>query len=625
MVFVNRKAFNPTEKSKPMNLFPHEQIRAEQSNLLKAVKQTIEAKRNLIVHAPTGLGKTAATITPALEHAIEKNLTVIYLTSRQTQHKIVIDTLRKIKERHQSSIIVTDMIGKKSMCAVPGIQLVNSSEFSEYCKTAREKKTCEFYEKTRKEMNLTFDAKAMLSELILQNPLNAEEVIENCTQKKLCPYYMSLALSSKSNVIIADYNIIFNPFIRDKVINQMQKSLENCIIIIDEAHNLPDRIRGNMSINIATPVIRVAIKEAKENGFSELIPLLSAIQDVLNNLAQNAEQKEELIMREEFSNKIKLIEEYDALVEKLNNAADEIRKEKKRSAIGSIAMFLEVWNHNEEEGYARILSIEDKKIKLSYKCLDPSIVSEPVVKAAYSCIFMSGTMRPTEMYKEVLGIRNCDEDEYKSPFPKKNKLSMIVPLTTTKFTARTDMQFKNIGILCAKMIERIPGNCAVFFPSYDIKDKVSKFLSTLTTKTVFSEVQKMTKQEKTEFLEKFKSYDNAMMLAVASGSFGEGIDLPGVLKGVIIVGLPLKQPDLETKKTMEYYQELFNKGWDYGYIFPAINKALQAAGRCIRSETDKGVIVFLDERYDWPNYRRCFPDHYIVTNNFEEKIRNFWN
>lgn len=607
-----------------MKLFPHEQIRPEQEKLLDAVKKAIESKRNLIVHAPTGLGKTAAAISPALSYALEKNLTVFYLTSRHTQHKIAIDTLRKIKEKYKIDLVATDIIGKKFMCPVPGIQLLHSSEFSDYCKSAREKKTCKFYEKTKKGNDLSFDAKAMLSELQQSGPLNCEDVIESCSKKELCPYYESVAIASESSIIIADYNLIFEPAISKKILGLMQKKLEDSIVIVDEAHNLPDRIRNNLSIVLSNSIIKLAIKEAKKFGFDELIPKLNVIQDVLNFFASNAEEMEEFIEKEDFIRKINLSVNYDELAEELEEAATEIRSKKKRSFIGSIARFIEAWK-GPDEGFTRILTVSDKTTKISYKCLDPSIVSGPIIKETYSMIFMSATMNPTEMYKEVLGIDRCDEAEYKNPFPEQNKLNLIVPLTTTKFTQRNDIQFKNIAVLCRKITELIPGNCAVFFPSYELKDKISNFLATSTKKTVFSESQGMTKQEKRELLEKFSSYKNAILLAVTGGSFGEGIDLPGVLKCVIVVGLPLKKPDLETRKTMEYYQEMFGKGWDYGYIFPAINKALQAAGRCIRSEKDKGVIVFLDERYEWPNYRRCFPDNYIICLDFEKRIKEFWN
>jgi DNA excision repair protein ERCC-2 len=132
-----------------------------------------------------------------------------------------------------------------------------------------------------------------------------------------------------------------------------------------------------------------------------------------------------------------------------------------------------------------------------------------------------------------------------------------------------------------------------------------------------------------EFLDGFKSYKNvgAILMGVIGGNFGEGIDLPGdFLKGVIIVGLPLQRPDLETEALIKYYDEKFKKGWDYGYLFPAFNRALQSAGRCIRSETDKGVIIFLDERYSWKNYFRCFPPSWDIKTTllYEKMIEDFF-
>ena len=120
----------------------------------------------------------------------------------------------------------------------------------------------------------------------------------------------------------------------------------------------------------------------------------------------------------------------------------------------------------------------------------------------------------------------------------------------------------------------------------------------------------MSKKDKEDLLENFKKYKDsgAVLLCAVSGNYGEGIDLPGdFVKSVTVVGLPLGQPNLETKELINYFDKKFSKGWDYGYVFPAFNKTLQNAGRCIRSETDKGIVVFLDERYLWPMYKRCFP------------------
>jgi DNA excision repair protein ERCC-2 len=204
-----------------------------------------------------------------------------------------------------------------------------------------------------------------------------------------------------------------------------------------------------------------------------------------------------------------------------------------------------------------------------------------------------------------------------------------VPKTTTKFEKRSTQQFEEIGSTCADIVNVIIGNVFLFFPSYKMRDNVYLHFMNLCKKTIFMEDPKMSKEEKLELLERFKKYKKtgAVLLGVTSGSFGEGIDMPGdLLNGVVIVGLPLGVPDLETRELIDYFDKKYKKGWEYGYMYPAFQKTLQNAGRCIRSETDKGVIVFLDERYAWPRYRQCFPDDYdiIISKEFDGIIRNFF-
>jgi len=266
---------------------------------------------------------------------------------------------------------------------------------------------------------------------------------------------------------------------------------------------------------------------------------------------------------------------------------------------------------------------------LSHRCLDPSIAAKAVIEKSHCTILMSGTLTPTAMYADILGFpKKTVQRELPSPFPVSNKISLIVPNATTRYSQRTEGQYMRISDICANITNAIPGCSAIFFPSYALRDAVAKHFSTACKKTVFMEDSSATKEDRQDLLKRFESYKDhgAVLLGVAAGSFGEGIDLPGILKSVIVVGIPLDRPNLETKELIQYYDRKFGKGWEYGYVLPAITKTLQNAGRCIRSETDRGVLVFLDERYAQPMYSRCFPKDWNpkVTANPLPHIQNFF-
>jgi DNA excision repair protein ERCC-2 len=629
-------------------LFPHKEVRKIQDELIKEVDSCIKNKQNLIVHAPTGLGKSAATLPIALARAIKNNLTVFFLTSRHTQHMIALETLKQIKKKYEKEIIAVDIIGKKWMCPIPGTDELYSYEFFEFCKNMRSDNKCEFCVNSRKKSGRpTIEAQKAVDDLKKLSPCHCEDLVEYCIKEKLCPYEISTLLAKEASVIISDYYYIFSPTIRETFFNKTEKELSNCIIIIDEGHNLPKRVRELLSQNISSFSIRAALKEARKYGYEETAEYLAAMREIFDDYKDKSveagQQKlgekeffgvenERLMSKEEFINKIKLIDDYQNIIANFEFTAKEIREKQRKSYIGGIANFLIKWE-GPDKGFARILSFKEFKdrpnIILSYKCLDPSLLSKEIVNQTYSTIIMSGTLTPTSMYKEILGFENVIEKEYGSPFPHENRLSMIIPDTTTKFTARNPEQYQKIALNVSRIVNAVPGNSAVFFPSYRLRDDINRYFCSLCKKTTFLEMPGMSKIEKQDLLEKFKSYKDtgAVLLGVAAANFAEGIDLPGdLLKAVVVVGLPLQKPDLETKELIDYYEEKYKKGWDYGYIFPAITKCLQSAGRCIRSETDKGIIVFLDQRFVWPRYKKCFPlDLNIkITKLYEDRIKEFF-
>jgi len=611
-------------------LFPHQEVRKIQDDLIKDVNETISSRSHLIAHAPTGLGKTASSLPIALSYAIKDDLIVFFLTSRHTQHKIAIDTLREVKNRYNSEFVTIDIIGKKYMCVAPGIEILRSGDFIEYCKLQVEEGKCEFYNNTKNKGKQTPDAAIALKNIESLMPCHSEEIINECSAYNLCPYEVSMFLSTKAKVVVADYYYIFNDHIRETFFKKAGLTLDKCIVIVDEGHNLPARLRELMTVKLTTIMLERGIKEARKYKYEETALNLEMLKMILQDFGNKSSEFELLIIREHVIDEIKKTVNYEQLIADLEFIAKEIREKQRSSYIGSIANFLVKWP-GENIGYARILQKNKEMIALTYRCLNPGPISGPIIEQTVSTILMSGTLTPTNMYRELLRFpKNTIEKSYQSPFPKENKLALVIPETTTKFTSRTESMYKHISIILVEITDKVPGNSVIFFPSYYLRDQVNEFFLTASKKTIFSEKQAMTKQEKLDMLERFKLYKNsgAVLLGVSSGNFNEGIDLPGdLLKCVVIVGLPLQKPDLETSELIKHYNELFGKGWDYGYLFPAFSKCLQGAGRCIRTSSDRGVIVFLDERFAWNQYFRCFPADYnvkIIKNYYPNMIEAFF-
>lgn len=610
-------------------LFPFENVREGQKELMEDVKKCINNRVNLIANAPSGVGKTVATLAPCLEYALHNNKTVFFLTPKHSQHKIVIDTVKKIKEKFDVNIIAIDIIGKKWLCQVSGVDFLTTQDFNDYCAVLKRNERCVFYNNTREKGDLSDRALETIERILNSKPLHAEELKSLC--KNLCPYEIALEAAKRAHLIVCDYYHIFS-WIREKLLARIKKDIEDSIIIVDEAHNLPDRIRNLLSAKLTTRTIANAKKEARSFDFMDVFEKISEIEKIVFNIARKRDENEFFIKEEDLSREIELIDDYYKLIEIFEIAANEIREERKRSYVGVIARFLDMWKGSSED-YARILKKEieenKEKISINYICLDPRILSKDIL-LAHSVILMSGTLTPMHMYRDLLGFEeNTICKSYKSCFPPQNRLNIIIPDVTTEFKKRDEENLKKIGDYIIRISSVIKGNMAAFFPSYELRDRIYYLIrEKLSNREVFLELQNSSKEEKMKLFNNFMNSSNAILLGTQAGSFAEGVDFfGGILKCVIIVGLSLSQPNLETKALIDYYDKKFGKGREYGYIYPAIQKALQSAGRCIRRENDYGVAIFMDKRFLWKNYKLAFPSdiNFKITNRPENLIEEFFN
>ena len=628
-----------------LKFFPYSKIREEQKQLILDVYEALSNKKSILVNAPTGIGKTIGVLAPALNLSLKKKLRVFFLTSRHTHHKIVLDTVKRINKVLKQNFVVGNIVGKKNLCGFD-VSTMYSSEFLEYCKILRSKNKCPFYKRIMKNNKLSDETKSTVN-FLKQNPSTTEFIRSLSVEKGLCPYEVTCIIAKEAQLIIADYNHIFNPFIRETFLNKINAKLEESIIIVDEAHNLPTRLRDIMSERISENTVKLALSENENFNLSaeEKILFLKRFFDEKFKMLENKNRKsnrtnasykqnnfnELIIANDEILNYIESKYDLDEFISELVLNGDEVREKQRKSFIGRIGSFLELVEKTtrgkDSESFVTILSLdESNKRVISYKCLDPSILSKDVFSRSYSAILMSATLTPLRMYYEVLGFENAVMKNYKNPFPKKNRLTLIIPETTTKYEFRIKEEFSKAAKILSRIIGVVPGRTALFFPSYSVMKQILDYLKTLTDREFFIEKRAMSKDEKAKLINHFLETKSGVLCGVIRASFSEGIDLPNALKGVVIVGLPLNPPTLETRKLIEYYDKRFGKGFDYGYIFPAMSRVIQGAGRCIRSENDKGVLVFLDKRYIYSFYKSCFPEDWelLLSRNYVDVIKNFF-
>jgi DNA excision repair protein ERCC-2 len=657
--------------------FPFPSIREGQREFMEDVKHAVEGGNILIAHAPTGIGKTVAVLVPALQYAIENGKSIFFLTSKRSQHKIAIDTLRLIKEHAKLNLVAVDVISKQSMCPrAVSIYREFYSLFSEFCKSEQRNRSCLYF--------LRQDEEAL--QRIRESIMHVEELYKWCTSRGICPYKAALEVSETADVLVCDYNYLFSCDIAEAVLEKIEKGLENLIVIVDEAHNLPDRIRNNLSSELRMSTITETARGIRHIS-PEMYGNLMELERIFTKLAMEASKskKEEMNVDRNF-----LVEEmekvlrrrieamsYDDFVNSLRSIAKDLvttedaentkylsaedkrilqsltnkrpsqyrgmtenrGKQKYKDDILqrnvlSIADFLDGWRTREK--CLRIFSLSQNP-SLCFKLLDPSVISEPIFARAHSTIMMSGTLCPTEMYADVLGAspdrvkgKEIVLREYKSPFPEENRLIIVTKELTTKYTERGEEMYQKIAEKIGEVAKYVRGGMAVFFPSYALLKSISAQLPPEVRRRTMEERREMKKEEKNRLYEMLRADDEGILLAVQGGSLSEGMDYESnTLKAIIVVGLPLSPPTLEVKTIEDYYAGKYGveKGRLYGYYYPAITKVLQAAGRGIRSEHDRCIIVLMDYRFAKYPYKKCLPSDYNVrlTDRAEEFAKNFFN
>ncbi len=612
----------PLEKG----LFPFEKVREGQREVLKDARIALREGKHLLANAPTGLGKTVVALTASLEVALDEDKLVLFLTSRQSQHKAAIDTIL-LMNKAGTGVTGVDIIAKQAMCQLPEARK-SSKTFLEFCYFKVKSKSCPWHNKDRQ----------AVADMISKETMHVHELITVCRRFGVCPHNTALMAAGKAHVLVCDYNYIFSD-VSKQVLKWLDKDLSDFILVVDEAHNLPDRVRSHLSGDLSPTDLKRGIKDSKPYDKA----LAKTLRSILINFLKMFREREgeEKAERAEFLDTVqkairKVSKEHLQimdLIAHLEEVGEKVVADNGSEKLLELANFMRKWNEL-DDGMVRILTHgRDKKI--SYKLLDPSILSEPIFKELHSSIIMSGTLHPVTMYQDLLGLEpeRTVSGNYPSPFPKKNRSVVVTPNLTSLYAKRTESMYKSYVRNIIWIADSIPGNIAVFFPSYAFLQKIRDGMGNWKGKVLLQEKSKMKKEEKTALLDDLKARKEkggAILMGVLGGSLSEGIDFKNnLLHSVVVVGLPLSPPSIENQALKDYYSDKFGpkKGFEYSIIHPALNKVLQAAGRCIRSEKDKAIVFLMDSRYAQERYSKCMPEgfDFDVSRDMRRSATEFYN
>ncbi|MBS7577918.1 MULTISPECIES: ATP-dependent DNA helicase [unclassified Enterococcus] len=588
--------------------FPFDSYRKGQRELMKAVYGTILEQKRLYTLAPTGTGKTLSTIFPTLKAMPVENLQrLFYLTAKIATRKVAEETVALMSNQGLRATSVT-LSSKDSICF-----LDERTCNPEVCPFAKN-----YYDKLRTHRR----------EILEQAEQFTRPVIEQLAKSyQMCPFELGLDLASYADIIILDYNYLFDP--RAYLRRFFEQPDSSNFLLIDEAHNLVDRARNMYTASLSLKKVKAMtrlIKQRKiKNQLKKLINELENLDDFMveNHLtfhAQSADsstiQKQLLVLTESFK---KVIAE--APVENQQTLLD---------FYFELMAYLKI-NDFYDSSFKTFIKKNDWDLELTITCINPAEIISQRLSLARGAALFSASFTPLSYYQKMLGGKQ--EDYYltmASPFDEKKHLLLVNPAISVTYRNR-QQNIPKIVSQIQTMIGANQGNYLVFFPSFAFLTQFLEWFET--TANLVIQTPTMSAEEKQLFLSNFnqENEQTTVGLAVLGGSFAEGIDLKGKkLIGVAIITVGLPMITEETNEIQAYYQNNGLNGFQYAYQIPAMNKVLQAVGRLIRTEMDFGVTLLIDERFGTKQYQRFFPAHWqhfqLETNDnqLRELLEHFW-
>ena len=579
--------------------FPFGAWRPGQREMAAQVYTAVQLRRRLFACMPTGTGKSAAALFPALK-ALGAGLTrqVYDLTARGTQRQGALDALRLLR-RQPLTLWTLTLDAKEKQCP--------------------HKTVCDAEHCPRAKGHFLRDAEAVEEMLRTAEDFSPEAIARMAEKHMLCPFEFSLALAENADLVICDYNYALDPAVH---IQRVFDQNRDVTLLIDEAHNLPHRLRDMLSAELDGSLARsLRTAAGKQSGrktpaYRALTKLLQALADV----PQEGEREGRL----------------EALPQRLADAAQDLLDvfldrdgdgvewgEAAEDRTTLLRQLLDFNRCRQMDGERAVLWQGGKYPAVHLFALDVGSYFAEVTKGLRGVICFSATLHPLAEMRRLLGC-GAEEDAsfaMPSPFPRENLLTLRQDIDT-----RYQHRAESAAAVCAAiraMTEAHAGHYIAFFPSFAYLRQCAEALEV----PHLTQTPGMTEAERRELLSAFRPGEPPVLaLCVMGGLFSEGIDLPGeALDGVAVVGVGLPQVNLFQETLRGWYEQELGQGFLYAYQLPGMQKVAQAVGRVIRTERDRGVALLLDARFAQSAYRRLCPAHWEIRRGpVEEQLRAFW-
>ncbi len=612
--------------------FPYASTREGQETLIKECYRDIRAGKRLFAEAPTGLGKTVSTLYPAVRALGEGYCDkIFYLTAKSATRREAYGAAAAIFEAgsHLRTVVLT---ARDQICKNEAARR-DPTGITRHCNPLDCPYAKGFFDRL---------PTALCDLLSRQSGYSRRTVEETAQKHRICPYEFSLALSELCDIIICDYNYVFDPqaYLR-RYFSPDAVDREKYVLLVDEAHNLADRARAMYSASLSTKELRPLSEQLpQEHPLSLPLEKLGATLQGFRRLCRDTIERDSDGVERGYYLNHGAIPSFCELVTQTRrtlenwlrtNEGDPLARA--MDAYAATLKRFEVISEYFDESFLTFIELEGETRTVRLICLDPSRVLDARMNRAHAAVLFSATLTPTDYFADILGGgKGAVRIHLPSPFNPENLCLCAVTGVSTRYEDR-EKSYRKLTSIIAGAVSARAGNYIVYFPSYAYMEKVAEhFAARYPNVPLVKQSKNMSAGEKEAFLDAFADDDRLRIgFCVLGGSFSEGVDLPGKrLIGTVIVGTGLPGISNERNILRDHYEVTRERGYDYAYLYPGMNRVLQAAGRVIRREDDRGVVVLVDDRYADPRTRGIFPDHWEGieyagnAGELAEIVRSFW-